>query len=169
MTPILKGILTRICTQADGLCANASQRQACFEADSYVALTTNGLAHVDNLNWNSYHEGHDLPVQVENYRKRHGCYPEAVLADQIYGSRENRKYLNEHNIRYAGKALGRSKKETAENRNELREGKRRRKAEYRQRIPIEGKFGQGKNGCRLSYISACTQATSEAWVRNTFW
>ena len=139
-----------------------------FGAKLGVSLTGNGIAHVDNLDWNAYHEGHDLPTQVENYRKRHGCYPEVVLADQIYGSRENRKYLKKHNIRYAGKALGRPKKETSENRNELREGRRQRKAEYQQRIPIEGKFGQGKNGYRLSYIRARTQSTSEAWIRSIF-
>ena len=131
-------------------------------------MTGNGIAHVDNLDWNAYHEGHDLPAQVENYKKRHGHYPEAVLADQIYGSRENRRYLDGCNIRFAGKALGRPKKETSKNRDELREERRQRKAEYQQRIPIEGKFGQGKNGYRLSYIRARTQSTSEAWIRSIF-
>lgn len=139
-----------------------------FGAKLGVALTVSGIAHVDHLDWNAYHEGHDLPTQVENYRKRHGCYPEVVLADNIYGSRENRRYLKQHNIRFAGKALGRPRKETAANRHELRAEKRRRKAEYQQRIPIEGKFGQGKNGYRLNYIRARTQATSEAWIRSIF-
>ena len=139
-----------------------------FGAKLGVSLTTDGLAQVDNLNWNSYHEGHDLPAQVENYKKRHGCYPEVVLADQIYGSRDNRNYMNEQDIRYAGKALGRPKKETSENQSQIREERRRRKAEYRERIPIEGKFGQGKNGYRLNYIRARTQKTSEAWIRSIF-
>jgi hypothetical protein len=138
-----------------------------FGAKLGVSLN-NGLAQIDNLSWDPYHEGHDLPAQVENYRKRHGHYPEVVLADQIYGSRENRRYLKERNIRFAGKALGRPKKETNENRNQLREEKRRRKAEYQERIPIEGKFGQGKNGYRLNYIRARTQSTSEAWIYSIF-
>ena len=138
-----------------------------FGAKLGVSLN-NGLAQIDNLSWDPYHEGHDLPAQVENYRKRHGHYPEVVLADQIYGSRENRRYLKERNIRFAGKALGRPKKETDENRNQLREEKRRRKAEYQERIPIEGKFGQGKNGYRLNYIRARTQSTSEAWIYSIF-
>jgi len=138
-----------------------------FGAKLGVSLN-NGLAQVDNLSWEPYHEGHDLPAQVENYRKRHGYYPEVVLADQIYGSRENRRYLKEHNIRFAGKALGRPPKATRENRNQLREEKRRRKVEYQERIPIEGKFGQGKNGYRLNYIRARTQSTSEAWIYSIF-
>ena len=126
------------------------------------------LAQVDNLSWEPYHEGHDLVAQVENYRNRHGHYPEVVLADQIYGSRENRRYLKEHNIKFAGKALGRPRKETEENHKQFREEKRRRKAEYQERIPIEGKFGQGKNGYRLNYIRARTQSTSEAWIYSIF-
>ena len=139
-----------------------------FGAKLGVSLTSNGIAHVDNLDWNSYHEGHDLPTQVENYKKRYGCYPEVVLADQIYGSRKNRDHLNKYNIRFAGKALGRPKKETDKNRRQIREEKRRRKAEYRERIPVEGKFGQGKNGYRLNYIRSRTQVTSEAWIRSIF-
>jgi IS5 family transposase len=139
-----------------------------FGAKLGVSLTADGLAQVDHLSWESYHEDHDLPSQVENYKKRHGCYPEVVLADQIYGSRENRRYLNQHDIRFAGKALGRPKKETDANQLQLREEKRRRKAEYRERIPVEGKFGQGKNDYRLNYIRARTQATSEAWIYSIF-
>ena len=86
----------------------------------------------------------------------------------MYGSRENRKYLGGQKIRFSGKALGRPKKETEENQKLLRDEARRRKAEYRERIPIEGKFGQGKNGYRLNYIRARTQATSEAWIRSIF-
>ncbi|MBL4760952.1 MAG: transposase [Mariprofundaceae bacterium] len=36
------------------------------------------------------------------------------------------------------------------------------------RIPIEGKFGQGKNGYRLNLIPAKLASTSEAWVRYIF-
>ena len=139
-----------------------------FGAKIGVSLTGNRLAHVDNLDWNSYYEGHDLPNQVEEYKKRHGHYPEVVIGDQIYGTRDNRKYLKRYNIRFAGKALGRPKKETDDNRQQLRADARQRKVEYRERIPIEGKFGQGKNGYRLNYIRARTQATSEAWIRSIF-
>ena len=139
-----------------------------FGAKIEVSLTGDGLAHVDHLEWNSYYEGHDLPNQVEEYKKRHGHYPEVVIGDPLYGSRKNRKYLSNQKIRFSGKALGRPKKETEENQKQLRDEAKRRKAEYRERIPIEGKFGQGKNGYRLNYIRARTQATSEAWIRTIF-
>ena len=139
-----------------------------FGAKIGVSLTGNRLAHVDHLEWNPHYEGHDLPIQVEAYKKRYGYYPEVVIGDQLYGSRANRKYLDNLNIRFAGKALGRPKKKTDENRLQLLAEDRQKKAEYRERIPIEGKFGQGKNGYRLNYIRARTQATSEAWIRGIF-
>jgi len=38
----------------------------------------------------------------------------------------------------------------------------------RERIPIEGKFGQGKNGYRLNYIRAKRADTSYAWINSIF-
>ncbi len=37
-----------------------------------------------------------------------------------------------------------------------------------QRIPIEGKFGQGKDGYRLNYIRAKRADTSSAWINSIF-
>ncbi|MCP4408807.1 MAG: transposase [Gammaproteobacteria bacterium] len=64
--------------------------------------------------------------------------------------------------------LGRPKKPTASNRHILKQQARQRRQQYRQRIPIEGKFGQGKNGYRLNAIRAKTKATSEVWIRSIF-
>jgi transposase, IS5 family len=136
-----------------------------FGAKLGVSLSGEGIACVDHLSWDAYHEGHDLPGQVEAYRKRHGHYPEKLLADPLYGARENRKFLNEKGIRFAGKPLGRPPKmSSAEN----TINRRQRQQDYRERIPIEGKFGQGKNGYDLNYIRASTSKTSEAWIRGIF-
>jgi len=107
-------------------------------------------------------------AQVENYAARQGHYPESVHADLIYGTRENRAYLKEKGIRFAGKPLGRRKKVTKDNAQQLKQEKQQRLTDYRQRIPIEGKLGQGKNGYNLNYIQAKTQRTSEAWIRSIF-
>jgi len=105
---------------------------------------------------------------VKAYKERFGFYPEAVHADGIYGTRDNRKWLKEHGIRFAGKPLGRPRKVTDESRAEINQIKRQRLADERNRIPIEGKFGQGKNGYRLNQIRARLASTSEAWVRSIF-
>ena len=51
---------------------------------------------------------------------------------------------------------------------ELKRLKAQRREEYLQRIPIEGKFGQGKNGYRLNYIRAKRADTSLAWINSIF-
>jgi IS5 family transposase len=127
-----------------------------------------GLAFVDNIGWDAFNEGKDLQQQVESYKQRHGYYPEVVLADQLYGSRENRKYLKERGIRFGGKPLGRPRKVTTENTEGIKQAREQRKRDNRERIPIEGKFGQGKNGYRLNYIRAKCQRTSEAWINSIF-
>ena len=139
-----------------------------FGAKLSVSLTGEGLARVDHLRWSAFHEGTDLISQVKAYQARYGVYPEAVLGDPIYGTRDNRHYLKEHGIRFAGKPLGRPRKVTEANREELKQLKAQRRAEYLQRIPIEGKFGQGKNGYDLNYIRARRPDTSYAWINTIF-
>ena len=139
-----------------------------FGSKLSVSLTAEGMARVDHLRWDAFHEGKDLKSQVEAYRNRYGVYPEVVLGDPVYGTQENRRYLKQRGIRFAGKPLGRPKMVTESNREELRLLKAQRREEYLQRIPIEGKFGQGKNGYRLNYIRAKRADTSEAWINSIF-
>ena len=63
---------------------------------------------------------------------------------------------------------GRPNKVTAANRQELQRLKAQRREDYRQRIPIEGKFGQGTHGYRLNYIRAKRADTSAAWINSIF-
>jgi hypothetical protein len=104
----------------------------------------------------------------EAYRRRYGHYPEKVPGDPLYGTRANRRYLKERGIHFAGKPLGRPRKATEENQEELKRLKAQRCEEYLQRIPIEGKFVQGKDGYRLNYIRAKLPATSGAWINGIF-
>jgi IS5 family transposase len=67
-----------------------------------------------------------------------------------------------------GKPLGRPRKQTGLNAEELPEAKAQRKWDALDRIPLEGKFGQGKNGYRLNYIRVKTVKTAEAWIRTIF-
>ncbi len=139
-----------------------------FGAKLSVSLTGAGLAHVDALRWDAFNEGSDLERHVEVYKERYGHYPEVVLGDPVYGTQSNRRYLKQRGIRFAGKALGRPKKVTEENKAELKRLKAQRQQDYRERIPIEGKFGQGKNGYRLNYIRAKRADTSLAWINSIF-
>jgi len=55
-----------------------------------------------------------------------------------------------------------------EHKEEMKRLKAQRQQEYRERIPVEGKFGQGKNGYRLNYIRAGRADTSLAWINSIF-
>jgi hypothetical protein len=90
---------------------------------------------------------------VENYKKRFGFYPAKVLADQIYCTRENRKWLKDKNIQLAAKPLGRpSAKAVAYH------------VRPPERNPIEGKFGQAKNAYGMNRIRARLKNTSQSWI-----
>lgn len=43
-----------------------------------ASLTGDGIACVDTISWDAYHEGKNLQVQVEAYKTRYGYYPEVV-------------------------------------------------------------------------------------------
>ena len=123
-----------------------------------------GIALIDHIGWDVFNESQDLIDQIERYKQRFGYYPESVLADGIYGTRANRAYMKQQGIRFGGKPLGRPPKQTADNAEQLKQEKEQRRRDALERIPIEGKFGQGKNGYRLNYIRAGLQKTSEAWI-----
>ena len=49
-----------------------------------------GYTYLEQTSWSNYNEGCDLKATVEDYRRKFGFYPEAVLADKIYVAK--RKY-----------------------------------------------------------------------------
>ena len=145
-----------------------ANRSVALGAKLRVSLDEQGLAHVDQLRWDAFNEGQDWIDQVETYRQRHGHYPQKVLADPVYGTGENRGYLKEKGIAYGGKPLGRPRKPTSHNAKQLKQAKMQRRQDYRERMLIEGKLGQGKQGYQLHRIKAKTARTSEAWIRSIF-
>jgi hypothetical protein len=116
-----------------------------------------GNAYLDNIGWEAFNESGDLPMQVENYFKRFGYYPEVVVADKIYGTRANRTYLREKGIRYSGVPLGR---QIIENKKD----KKRRQKEAGIRNRIEGAFGVGKRKFGLGLVMTKLRKTSENWI-----
>ncbi len=137
-----------------------SGREVEFGAKISVSVV-NGYSYLDKVSWDSYNEGKDLISQIESFKVRFGHYPEWVSADKIYGTRENRAFMNQHNINYSGVALGRRPKELTQERKEL-EAERKKKA--KQRSQVEGVFGTGKRKYDLDLIKAKTKETSESWI-----
>ncbi len=103
---------------------------------------------------------------MDAYREFYGHYPEVwCWVTQSTGHERIGVILNSLG---SGKPSGRPKKMTDANREELLQLKAQRREEYRQRIPIDGKFGQGKSGYRLNYIRAKRADTSLAWINSIF-
>ena len=87
-------------------------------------------------------------------------YPQSVHADKIYRNRENLRYCRKHGIRLSGPPLGRPRKATPENQAELKAAQRLTRQDELDRIPVEGKFGQGKRRFGLGRIMAKLAGTS---------
>lgn len=132
-----------------------------FGAKVSVSLV-DGYAFMEELQWDNYNEANTLQQSIEAYRKRYGCYPEAILADKIYRNRENHRYCRERNIRLSGPKLGRPPK------HELTEQKQLAQQDASERNAIEGKFGEGKRSYGLGLIQARLQQTSETVIALQF-
>jgi len=139
------------------------------EFGAKVSLSlVDGFSFVDRISWDSYNESGDLIGQIKKYRKRFGFYPESVHADQIYRNHDNRRYCKKYGIRLSGPPLGRPKKLTAENAEQLKHEKQQHRQDEIDRIAIEGKFGQGKRRFSLARIMAKLAGTSEAAIMIAF-
>jgi hypothetical protein len=135
-----------------------------FGAKISVSLV-DGDVFLDHLSWDAFNEGTYLVSQVERYRERFGYYPEVVIGDTIFGTRENRAYLKGLGIEFSGKALGRPPKLTDQ---EARLARKKRKAQGCLRNGIEGKFGEGKRKYDLDLVKTKTMNTSESWIAAVF-
>ncbi len=135
-----------------------------FGAKLSISHLASGYVTVDKLSWDAYNESGDLTGQIESYRKRFGYYPASVHADTIYQTRSNRRYCKELGIRLTGKQLGRPPKQTEENKAVLEAKKKEMQQDERDRIPVEGKFGNAKRKGSLGRIMAKLSHTAESVI-----
>lgn len=119
-----------------------------------------GYVFNEKLSWEAYNEGIDLIDQVEKYKTRFGYYPESVHVDKIYRNRDNRNYCSERKIRISGPALGRPPSDEKKR----RELKKQSRQDEVDRIPVEGKFGNGKRRYGLNRIREKRADTSETKI-----
>lgn len=134
-----------------------------FGAKVSISLV-NGFSYVDKISWDAYNESGDLKEQINGYKRRFGCYPESVHADKIYRTADNRRFCKEHGIRLSGPILGRPSGDAVL----VKEQKKLQYQDECDRIPVEGKFGQGKRRFSLSRIMAKLDTTSEVVITMSF-
>ncbi|VEN73912.1 conserved hypothetical protein [Candidatus Desulfarcum epimagneticum] len=126
------------------------------------AALVEGFVFLDRIGWDNFNESGDLKDQIKAYRSRFGFYPESVHSDRIYRTRKNLRFCKKHRIRLSGPRLGRPPK------NIDPKMKRQARQDELDRIPIEGKFGQGKRRFSLSKIMSKLPGTSETAISMSF-
>lgn len=128
------------------------------------ASLVDGYCFLDRLGWDNYNESGDLIAQIHSYKTRFGFYPSSVHADKIYRNRKNIKFCKKHGIRLSGPPLGRPPKD----RSKRMVSRKQARQDEIDRIPIEGKFGQGKRRFSLSRIMCKLSQTSETAIAVVF-
>ena len=119
-----------------------------------------GYCRIEKLSWDNYNECVFLKSSVERFKEYYGCYPASVLVDKIFRTRENINYCKEHCIRLSGAALGRPSKDV----DKSLESRKQIIQDGRDRIPVEGKFGNCKRKYGLNHIYAKRKDTSECEI-----
>ena len=120
-----------------------------------------GIARVDQIDFNAFNEANYLEEQIQGYKRLHGYYPALVLADQIYWTRSNRNYLKQRNIQIGGAPLGKPKEMS-------RYEKYKTRKRNNKRSEIEGKFGQGKSKYGLDDLFTRLPQTTKAEINLIF-
>jgi len=122
---------------------------------------TEGFIRADQIDFNAFNEANLLCKQIESYRTLFGYYPGTVLADKIYWTRENRKWLKDRAINIGGVPMGRKAGQT-------KYEKERDRKKNNQRSEIEGKFGEAKNRYGLDRLYTRLPQTSQAEISLIF-
>ena len=133
-----------------------------FGAKVSVSVT-NGYAGIERLSWDAYNESTTLQGTVEEYKKQTGSYPQRILEDKIYRTRDNLQYCEKHHIHMSGPKLGRPSKDKVLYAQQCRDERR----EAGERNEVEGKFGTGKRCYGLDRLTSRLQVTCEAQIHIT--
>ncbi|WP_240518811.1 IS5 family transposase [Leptolyngbya sp. BC1307] len=123
-----------------------------------------GCVFLDVLSWDNFNESTHLQAQVEAYRTRFGRYPASVHADQIYRTRDHRRWCQARGIRLSGPPLGRPKQDPTVQ----AELKQQAKQDESVRVAVEGKFGQAKRRFSLARVMPKLAETAQCAIAITF-
>ena len=140
-----------------------------FGAKFDVSVDDSGLGRIEKISYDAYNESTVLVEAVERFRKRTGHYPERLLADQIYRTRDNRNFCKLHGICLSGPKLGRPSL--------TKQSAKERKQEYQDntdRIEVERSFSLSKRCYGMDlirtklYDTTLTSIALSVFVTNLF-
>lgn len=124
-----------------------------FGAKFDLSLDDNGYGRIEKISYDAYNESTVLIDTINRFKERTGHYPERVLADQIYRTRDNRHFCKSHGIRLSGPKLGRPS-ETA------KEDKRQEYQDNTDRIEVERTFSLSKRCYGMGLIRTKLEETT---------
>jgi len=130
-----------------------------FGAKLHISLVE-GYARIERLDFEAYNESEDFWKAVYRYRDRYGRWPERILADKIYRSRQTLAFCKEHGIRLSGPALGKPPK----CQNWSRQLRNQEYQDTCDRNIVEGVFGTGKTAFGLDRISVRLEETTRCVI-----
>jgi hypothetical protein len=122
-----------------------------------------GYSFIERLDWEAYNESVTLKDTVEAYKRKTGHYPERLLADKIYRTRDNLNFCKEHGIHFNGPKLGRPPAD----KEEYACQKRLERMEAGERNAVEGKIGEGKRTYGWGRLTVRLKGTSEVSIHIT--
>ncbi len=117
------------------------------------ASIADGMIDIERFDFKAFNESQDLATTIDHYFDVHGYYPDEILADTLYRTRENRQLCQRLGIRLSGPRLGRKpKKMDAKQRQVDRDAEKR-------RGKIERGFAFMKGPLGLSLVRTKTVAS----------
>ena len=140
-----------------------------FGAKFDLSVDDSGLGRIEKISYDAYNESTVLVEAVERYKERNGYYPERLLADQIYRTRDNRNFCKLHGIRLSGPKLGRPSL--------TKQSAKEKKQEYQDntdRIEVERAFSLSKRCYGMDlirtklYDTSLTSIALSVFVTNLF-
>ena len=140
-----------------------------FGAKFDLSIDDSGLGRIEKISYDAYNESTVLVEAVERFRERTGYYPERLLADQIYRTRDNRNFCKLHGIRLSGPKLGRPSL--------TKQSAKEKKQEYQDntdRIEVERSFSLSKRCYGMDlirtklYDTTLTSIALSVFVTNLF-
>jgi len=117
-----------------------------------------GYGMLDKIEDEAYNEASYVKESLRAHKKRFGTYPKEVIADQLFGTRWNRKLLKRLGIRAAFKPLGRKSKLREEEYAYV-------KKKQRERNAMEGIIGTAKRRYGLERNMYRIPGGTEIWTR----
>jgi hypothetical protein len=131
-----------------------------FGAKVHISTDDEGHARIERLSFDAFNESDGLIAAAERFFERYGRWPNRILADKIYRTRDNISWCKERGIRLSGPKLGRPLKAAALSR-EQKAVERRDAAE---RNVVEGVFGTAKRTYGLDCVATRLEDTTKTVI-----